>query len=108
MCLMWFKKNNTLKPPNFSSWSGITKWTIDGVKCFKFWVGMNTDCAICIRVCPYNKDFTKWWHRLGIRLTNSPFRKIMLSIDDLFKFGNRVLTAKWWQKGIRFTKRSNS
>ena len=89
------------EPPNFSSFKGITKWTVNGEKCFKFWVGMNTDCAICIRVCPYNKDFSKWWHRIGIRLVNSPFRKIMLRLDAVFKFSERVLTAKWWQKGMR-------
>ncbi len=89
------------KPPNYSSHSGITKWTINAEKCFKFWVGMNTDCAICIRVCPYNKDFSKWWHRIGIRFANSPFRKMVLSIDDIWRFGERVATAKWWKKGIK-------
>lgn len=87
------------EPPNFSSLKGITKWTVNAEKCFKFWVGMNTDCAICIRVCPYNKDFSKWWHRLGIRLANSPFRKWVLKIEALWKFGERVATAKWWKKG---------
>ncbi len=86
-------------PPNFSSQTGIKKWTVNAEKCFKFWVGMNTDCAICIRVCPYNKDFSKWWHRVGIKFANSPFRKAVLKIDDIWKFGERVLTPKWWQKG---------
>ncbi len=88
------------KPPNFSSHEGITKWTVDAEKCFKFWVGMNSDCAICIRVCPYNKDFSKWWHRFGIRLANSVFRRLVLSIDDIWRFGERVAAAKWWNKGI--------
>ncbi len=85
------------EPPNFSSLKGITKWTVNAERCFKFWVGMNTDCAICIRVCPYNKDFTKWWHRLGIRLANSPFRKILMKLDDWWRFGERVATARWWR-----------
>jgi len=88
-------------PPNISSLTGIKKWTVNAEKCFKFWVGMNSDCAICIRVCPYNKDFSKWWHRTGIKFANSPFRKIVLKIDDIWKFGERVRTAQWWQKGIR-------
>jgi len=89
------------KPPNFSSQTGIKKWTVNAEKCFKFWVGMNTDCAICIRVCPYNKDFSKWWHRVGIEFANSSFRKVVLKIDDVWKFGERVLSSKWWQKGIK-------
>jgi reductive dehalogenase len=82
-------------PPNFSSHSFIKKWTVNAEKCFKFWVGMNTDCAICIRVCPYNKDYSKWWNRLGIRLANSPLRKLMLKLEDVLKFGTRK-SAKWW------------
>jgi reductive dehalogenase len=89
------------EPPNFSSHTGIKKWTVNAEKCFKFWVGMNTDCAICIRVCPYNKDFSKWWHRIGIKFANSPFRKLILKIEDVWKFGKRVHAASWWQKGIR-------
>ncbi len=83
-------------PPNFSSLSNIKKWTVDAKRCFKFWVGMNTDCAICIRVCPYNKDYTKWWNRVGIRLANGPLRKLMLKLDEIGKFGERVLPGKWW------------
>jgi reductive dehalogenase len=86
------------EPPNKSSHRGITKWTINAEKCFKFWVGMNTDCAICIRVCPYNKDFTKWWNKIGLRLANSPLRKFMLFLDDLFKFARRVPAKNWWNK----------
>ena len=88
-------------PPNFSSSKGIKKWTVNAEKCFKFWVGMNTDCAICIRVCPYNKDYSKWWHRLGKKLAGGPLRKVMLWLEDVFKFGERISTPEWWQKGMK-------
>ncbi len=93
------KEAPTEKPPNISSHSMVKKWTVNAEKCFKFWVGMNTDCAICIRVCPYHKDYSKWWHRLGIRLANSPFRKIMLWLDSVLKFGKRK-PASWWWKDV--------
>lgn len=83
--------------PNISSLEGISKWTVNAEKCFKFWVGMNTDCAICIRVCPYNKDYSKWWNRMGIRFANSPLRKFMLYLDDLIGFGKRQLPEEWWK-----------
>lgn len=86
----------TNEAPNISSHSFIKKWTVNAEKCFKFWVGMNTDCAICIRVCPYNKDYTKWWNQLGIRLANSPLRRWMLWLDDLLNFGKRLPASKWW------------
>ena len=85
------------KPPNFSSHSSISKWTVNAEKCFKFWVGMNTDCAICIRVCPYNKDYSKWWNRWGLRLANSPLRKWMLWLDNFLQFGKRLAPTGWWQ-----------
>lgn len=95
------KDKPTNNPPNFSSLKGIKKWTTNAEKCFKFWVGMNTDCAICIRVCPYNKDYTKWWNRLGIKLANSPIRKLMLQLDNWLKFSARKLSDVWWKKGMR-------
>lgn len=85
--------------PNFSSFSGIRKWTVNAEKCFKFWVKMNTDCAICIRVCPYNKDYSKWWNRIGIRLANSPLRRLMLWLDNKLGFGKRMKPAEWWEDG---------
>ncbi len=86
------------EPPNFSSLSGIKKWTVNAEKCFKFWVGMNSDCAICIRVCPYNKDYSKWYHRLGIKLSNSPLRKVLLWLDDKLGFGKRHPPQYWWNQ----------
>ncbi len=86
------------EPPNHSSLTRIRKWTVDAERCFRFWVGMNTDCAICIRVCPYNKDYRKWWNRLGIRLAHSPLRRLMLWLDGAMKFGKRMDPAAWWKK----------
>lgn len=85
--------------PNFSSFSGIKKWTVNAEKCFRFWVKMNTDCAICIRVCPYNKDYSKWWNRIGIKLANSPLRRLMLWLDNKLGFGKRVKPEEWWKDG---------
>lgn len=87
------------EPPNFSSFSGIKKWTVNAEKCFKFWVKMNTDCAICIRVCPYNKDYSKWWNRIGIKLANSPLRRVMLWLDNKLGFGKRMKPEAWWEDG---------
>lgn len=88
------------EPPNQSSHSNIKKWTVNAAKCFRFWVNMNTDCAICIRVCPYNKDYSKWWNRLGIRLANSHFRHFMRYLDTWMEFGKRKATENWWRRNI--------
>ncbi len=84
------------EPPNISSHRGVTKWTVNAEKCFKFWTGMNSDCAICIRVCPYNKDYGKWWNKVGIVLASGPLRKFMLWLDKLMGFGKRMDPSHWW------------
>lgn len=83
---------------NQSNIKGIRKWTVDGEKCFGFWASQNSDCSICIRVCPYNKDYSKWWVRLGRRLSNSPLRGFMLWLDGKLGFGERIKPKRWWAR----------
>ena len=87
----------TAERHNRSNIKGIKKWSVDGEKCFGYWAAQNSDCSICIRVCPYNKDYSKWWHRIGIRLANSPLRRLMLWLDVKLGFGERMKPKRWWQ-----------
>ncbi len=77
-----------------SSIKGVRKWTSDAEKCFGFWAKMSSDCAICMRVCPFNRDFGRWQHKLWLKLALSPFRKIALWLDK--GRGGRVKPASWW------------
>ena len=85
-------------PPDISddvsAIKGVRKWTSDAAKCFGFWAKLASDCAICMRVCPFNRDFSKWYHRLWLRLALSPWRKWALWLDR--KRGARVKPAEWW------------
>ena len=83
---------------NISNISGIRKWSVDGEKCFSFWTAQNTDCSICIRVCPYNKDFSKVLNRLGLKLSGTRLRKIVLWLDIKLGFGKRKKSSAWWSK----------
>ena len=83
--------------PNKSSLQKITKWTVNAEKCFSYWVKTNTECAICIRVCPYNKDYSKWWVRLGRVLAGTFLRGFMLKLDSWLGFANRVKPDSWWK-----------
>lgn len=78
-----------------SSIKGVRKWTSDAGKCFGFWAKMASDCAICMRVCPFNRDFSTWSDRLWLRLALSRFRKIALWLDR--KRGGRVKPSQWWR-----------
>ncbi|GAB4447031.1 MAG: hypothetical protein Kow0031_29590 [Anaerolineae bacterium] len=84
------------RPLNESNLTGVRKWTVDGENCFKFWASQNSDCSICIRVCPYNKDFSRWYHRLGCRLAGTPLRRLMLWLDTRLGYGRRKRPNVWW------------
>ena len=64
-----------------SSIQGVKKWTSDAEKCFSFWAKLSSDCAICMRVCPFNRDLSSWPHRLWLRLALSPARRLALWLD---------------------------
>ena len=80
-----------------SAINGVRKWTSDAEKCFGFWAKLSSDCAICMRVCPFNRDFSKWRHRTWLRLALSPGRKLALWLDR--KRGQRRKPSEWWNKG---------
>lgn len=78
-----------------SAIKGVRKWTSDAAKCFGFWAKLSSDCAICMRVCPFNRDFSKWQHRAWLKLALSRWRKVALWMDR--KRGGRVKPATWWK-----------
>ena len=82
--------------PNFSSFSTIRKWTTDAEKCFKFWTSQNTECSICIRVCPYNRSFKSRWDKLWLRLAGSRLRRLALWLDRRTRDGGRQAAKGWW------------
>lgn len=84
---------------NQSNLGGVIKWTVDGVKCFKFWANQNSDCSICVRVCPFNRDYSNWANRLWRRLAGTGLRKLMLRVDGWTGRGERKSPASWWARG---------
>ena len=83
---------------NRSNLIGVAKWTVDAEKCFGFWANQNTDCSICIRVCPYNRDYSKWYHRGWRKLAGGPLRQIALWLDDRLVDRGRHKSASWWRR----------
>lgn len=88
----------TAERHNQSNLQGVRKWSVDAEKCFSYWVAQNSDCSICIRVCPYNKDYRQWWHRVGQQLAGTPLRRMMLALDKWLGYGERVRPQEWWQR----------
>jgi len=83
---------------NQSSIKGVVKWTSDAEKCFGYWTKLASDCAICMRVCPFNRDYSKAVNRWWLRLALSPLRKLALWLDDKSKRAKRLKPRDWWAK----------
>ena len=87
----------TTQTYNQSNIKGIKKWTVNGEKCFGYWAAQNSDCSVCIRVCPYNKDYSKWLYQLGRWLAGTRLRRFMLTLDIKLGYGKRKQPKLWWQ-----------
>lgn len=81
-----------------STIKGVRKWSVDVEKCFAFWAAQNSDCAVCIRSCPYNKDYSHWWHRAARWLAGTRLRKLVLALDEKMGYGERAKPKYWWRR----------
>jgi reductive dehalogenase len=92
----------TEEVPSRSMIKGVRKWQVNPEKCFKFWVNQATECGICMRVCPYNKDTSSWaprtWYRLWRRLAASPLKRLALWLDVKLGYGKRIRPSEYWRK----------
>ncbi len=84
---------------NRSNLIGVEKWTIDGEKCFAYWSRINSDCSVCVRVCPYTRDYTQRRNRAWLRLADSPLRRLALWLHRREGRGARRQTDTWWPDG---------
>lgn len=85
-------------PQNCSTIRGIKKWSANCEKCFGYWAAMGSDCAICMRVCPFNRAYDKWQDQFFLKLAYSPLRKLALWWDNKSKRADRVKPKDWWQQ----------
>lgn len=65
--------------------AGVTRWQIDQEACFTLWCRLGTDCARCVRVCPYSHPDNLLHNlvRAGVR-RSAPFRRMAIRLDDVF------------------------
>jgi ferredoxin len=69
---------------------GGLRWAIDSETCFRFWNAVGTDCATCVRACPYSHpdnpahNMVRWFIA-----RSAPARRAMLWLDDVF-YGKKL------------------
>lgn len=89
------------KPHNISNREGVLTWHINAETCLNFWAVNGTDCANCIRSCPFNKPAGRLhdWVRWGI--LNAPWlNSLFLWGDDLFGYGRKGDSNGFWEEGV--------
>jgi reductive dehalogenase len=73
---------------------GVEKWSLNAEKCYQFWKKIGTDCAICVKVCPYSKPHNIFHNIIRVGIKFSPFfRNISIKADSLF-YGKKI--ARNW------------
>ncbi len=86
-----------------SNIKGVVKWTPSAEKCFNFWANLNTDCIICVRSCPYNRNYSRRVNRLWLRLSKTSLRKLALKLDDWLVERGRLKSSCWWRPELAKT-----
>ncbi len=86
------------EPRNRSTIAGVKKWSADCEKCFSYWAKLKTDCAICMRVCPFNRRYQSFADRLFRRLATSRFRHLALWWVERRGTPARSKPKDWWAR----------
>lgn len=74
---------------------GFRHWSINQETCFSYWKNIGTDCAFCIRVCPYTKPNTLLHKLVRFYISRNPInQQIALRMDDLFYGRHKKIPAK--------------
>lgn len=74
---------------------GFRHWSINQETCFSFWKNIGTDCAFCIRVCPYTKPDTLLHRLVRWYISRNMINQYMaLRMDDWFYGRKHQITNK--------------
>ena len=85
----------TTEAITISNNSGVNKWMINPEQCYRFWGANRTDCANCIRVCPFNQK--PGWHHDIARyfIKHLPaLNPLFLWLHSVFKY-DRQKSGEW-------------
>ncbi|MCB1369103.1 MAG: reductive dehalogenase [Rhodobacteraceae bacterium] len=86
-------------PDNPSCITGVRKWSADCEKCFGYWAKLRTDCAICMRVCPFNRRYDRWQDRAWRWLATGRWRRLAQTWAARAGVRTRLKPLDWWQRG---------
>ncbi len=76
---------------------GLLRWPLNAEKCFAFLARNDSDCGVCIRVCPFNKlpgvlhEGVRW----GVKNTRW-LDSLFVKVDDLLGYGKKAKVEHFW------------
>ncbi len=79
--------------------NGYEKWQVDVQQCTSFRCSnqFGSGCGTCIKVCPWNKPYTRFHRGISWMVRNLPFtRNFAARGDDLLGYGKVEPDRKWW------------
>ncbi|MFC2031663.1 reductive dehalogenase [Chloroflexota bacterium] len=88
----------TVEALNKSNNPGVLKWPVNAEQCFKYWIANRTDCANCIRVCPFNTE--AGWHHDLVRscIRNVPqINPLFVWLSGALGYGRQLGPETIWE-----------
>jgi len=76
---------------------GVKKWSANCEKCFGYWAKLKSDCAICMRVCPFNRRYDRWQDRVWRWLATGRARALAQAIVRRSGPRARLKPGDWWR-----------
>ena len=87
----------TDKPNNISNRQGLLRWPINAETCLAFWAKNGTDCANCIRSCPFKKPAGRLHDMVRWGISNAAWlNTLFLWGDELFGYGRKTNQDSFW------------
>ncbi len=78
----------------------VRKWSSNAEACFGYWAKLKSDCAICMRVCPFNKRFDTWsdrlWRWLATGGAGATGRRLAQAWEARRGLRKRLKPKDWW------------
>ena len=85
----------TTKINNICNREGLLRWPLNAEKCSR--VKCGGECAVCIRVCPFNKPpgMLHEWVRWGVKNTRW-LDSLFIKMDNFSDYGKRGKASDFW------------
>ncbi len=88
-----------LEVNNPSNREGVINWPVDAEKCLGYWAKLDTDCAVCIRVCPFNKPQNLWHELVKLGVRHFPgLDRLMVRFDEMLGYGRAAGADSFWEQ----------